>query len=103
MPYEEAVYADVSIKDGDVYRLKRANNKLCVFLDDHNRCKVYPIRPLECRIYPWVLSYKKGGLDTELHSGCPQKELAHKPHLPEVAQSIPHEWLVNYERLKISK
>ncbi len=25
----------------------------CVFLDAHNRCRVYPVRPRQCRSYPF--------------------------------------------------
>jgi hypothetical protein len=25
----------------------------CVFLDDANRCRIYPVRPLQCRTYPF--------------------------------------------------
>jgi hypothetical protein len=25
----------------------------CVFLGDDNRCRIYQVRPLQCRTYPW--------------------------------------------------
>jgi uncharacterized protein len=25
----------------------------CVFLSDHGRCRIYPVRPMQCRTYPW--------------------------------------------------
>ncbi len=31
----------------------------CVFLDPHHGCKIYPWRPLGCRLYPLVLDAEK--------------------------------------------
>ncbi len=25
----------------------------CVFLDDQHRCRIYSVRPVQCRTYPW--------------------------------------------------
>ena len=25
----------------------------CVFLQDNGRCRIYPVRPTQCRTYPW--------------------------------------------------
>ena len=25
----------------------------CVFLDDQRRCRIYSVRPVQCRTYPW--------------------------------------------------
>jgi Fe-S-cluster containining protein len=25
----------------------------CIFLDGENRCRIYEVRPLQCRTYPW--------------------------------------------------
>lgn len=33
-------------------RMAQADGR-CVFLDDTNRCRIYPVRPWQCRAYPF--------------------------------------------------
>jgi Fe-S-cluster containining protein len=33
----------------------RRTEKACIFLNENNRCAIYPARPLICRTYPFVL------------------------------------------------
>lgn len=40
--------------------LRRKNEK-CMFLDDNNRCSVYPSRPMTCRTFPYVIEYDDDG------------------------------------------
>jgi Fe-S-cluster containining protein len=40
--------------------LRRKNDK-CMFLDDNNRCRVYPSRPMTCRTFPYVIEYDDDG------------------------------------------
>lgn len=39
-------------ENGDLLRLKSGANGDCVFLAD-NRCRIYPVRPLQCRTFPF--------------------------------------------------
>jgi Fe-S-cluster containining protein len=40
--------------------LRRKNDK-CLFLDENNRCSVYPSRPMTCRTFPYVIDYSDDG------------------------------------------
>jgi Fe-S-cluster containining protein len=40
-----------------VYEMKKPQNGRCAFLDDANRCRIYPNRPLICHFYPFQLTY----------------------------------------------
>ena len=31
----------------------RLSRGRCVFLDDNRSCRIYPVRPVQCRTYPW--------------------------------------------------
>lgn len=33
--------------------LKDRADGACAMLDEHNRCKIYPVRPEKCRTYPY--------------------------------------------------
>jgi Fe-S-cluster containining protein len=40
----------------------RIRHGRCVFLDDNKRCRIYSVRPNQCRTYPWwpeVIASKK--------------------------------------------
>lgn len=50
--------------DGDVFR--------CRFLErDANTCAIYPVRPFECRLYPFLLVQSGGRSLVALHLSCP--------------------------------
>jgi len=51
------------------YRMKKRNGK-CVFLDG-KACRIYRIRPLICRFYPFSLRKKNGGYTFEVSDDCP--------------------------------
>ncbi len=34
---------------------KRPFDDACIFLDENNRCKIYPHRPRACKLYPFIL------------------------------------------------
>jgi Fe-S-cluster containining protein len=38
--------------DAETESLKMPGGR-CVFLDGDNRCRIYKVRPLQCRTYPW--------------------------------------------------
>ncbi|NLE64310.1 MAG: YkgJ family cysteine cluster protein, partial [Elusimicrobia bacterium] len=44
----------------------------CGLLDtDGHKCRTYDQRPLECRLYPFLLSFQKGVLWVCAHEACP--------------------------------
>ena len=49
---------DFAVKVGGEWRLKNINGK-CVFLGDEG-CRIYPYRPLGCRLYPLVYDEASG-------------------------------------------
>jgi len=44
----------------------------CVFLDENERCRVYPVRPTQCRTYPfWPEHIKNPAAWQALEKDCP--------------------------------
>lgn len=39
--------------DADTTGIRLGHDGRCAFLGDDNRCRVYPVRPRQCRTYPW--------------------------------------------------
>lgn len=39
--------------DRQLYSIRIAGNGRCVFLGEDKRCRIYPVRPVQCRTYPW--------------------------------------------------
>lgn len=53
------MYNDYALKD--LYQMKRQNNSNdCYFYKD-NECKIYNIRPIDCRIFPYDIKLEKDG------------------------------------------
>jgi len=77
MPFEVGKYSQeyLDTQDGELYRLGRKNG-VCAFLDYNDRCMVYDLRPIECKLYPWILYWDGDKLDVKLHDGCPQRSMA---------------------------
>ncbi|MFH1338429.1 MAG: YkgJ family cysteine cluster protein [Candidatus Omnitrophota bacterium] len=45
---------------------------VCSFLNsENNHCRIYKKRPLECRLYPFLVNYRDGKLYLSVHTGCP--------------------------------
>jgi hypothetical protein len=42
----------------------------CLFLDRHQRCTVYPVRPEHCRVYPYLWT-TYGGTELDVDLSCP--------------------------------
>jgi Fe-S-cluster containining protein len=62
LPSEERKFKKYSRKiktaKRDMFVLAKKENGNCVFLDEKtNRCSVYSKRPLECKIYPFLLDF----------------------------------------------
>ncbi|MEK6568323.1 MAG: phosphatidylglycerol lysyltransferase domain-containing protein, partial [Candidatus Omnitrophota bacterium] len=51
------------VKTNDGYRCEHLKEK-------NNRCAMYPQRPLDCRMYPFLLVRKGGNLHLGLHKSC---------------------------------
>lgn len=49
----------------------RRTEKACIFLNEQNRCMIYPVRPLICRTYPFAL--EDGALSVYACPGIGQK------------------------------
>ena len=64
-------YYDFADKDKKVLQLKKKEDGSCVFLDDNGACKIYPVRPLICRVYPFWYSNDEVIEDSNGISGCP--------------------------------
>ena len=75
---------DIYTENGNIFRLRKSSvTGFCKFLDDHQRCTIYERRPLECRFYPWIMQYDftKSTVYLQLHSSCPQNDLAPEPSI----------------------
>ena len=54
-------YYDLVSHDKKILQLKKKKDGSCIFLDKCGSCKIYSVRPLICRVYPfWYLG--KGSL-----------------------------------------
>lgn len=65
LPAEEEIFTGSSVLVRTPFRdmrvLAKGGDGRCVFLDDATRsCKIYGRRPLECRIYPFLLDFDSG-------------------------------------------
>jgi Fe-S-cluster containining protein len=57
---------------GTAYSLKELADYRCVLLDEHERCRVYPVRPTQCRTYPfWPENVKSARAWHALAKDCP--------------------------------
>jgi Fe-S-cluster containining protein len=57
---------------GTHYSLKERPDYRCVLLDDRDRCRVYPVRPTQCRTYPfWREHLKSAKAWQALAEECP--------------------------------
>ncbi|MFA5396075.1 MAG: YkgJ family cysteine cluster protein [Methanomicrobiales archaeon] len=54
----------------------RRTEKACIFLDENNRCTIYPARPLICRTYPFAL--EQGTLRVYACPGVGQRQICNK-------------------------
>lgn len=64
LPSEELKFNEKSVVVEAPYRAMRVLAKKsdgnCIFLDDKTRCTIYDQRPLECRLYPFLLDFEFG-------------------------------------------
>lgn len=62
--------------------LKQTAAGRCVFLDTNNRCAIYPIRPLVCQRFPYLLN--ENLRDVHYASSCPQRRAASREEVAAV-------------------
>jgi len=70
---KEDFYEEYTTPFGNKRKRLRKSGKRCIFLDDKMNCRIYPIRPLLCREYPFkVLFTNKNNavIDITSHCGC---------------------------------
>lgn len=86
--------------------LAKKGNGNCIFLDDKTiRCTTYSKRPLECRLYPFVLDFSKEKPDVELDKRfCPHLKTlrADKQRISALVQKqhFPRDWIDGYKTLE---
>lgn len=62
----------ISIKGGRIKTKSRGRLFCCSFFSpSRNACKIYKLRPFECRTYPFVLTSGKDGISLAAHLVCP--------------------------------
>jgi Fe-S-cluster containining protein len=102
-PFEYATFNQHLVKvEDNLYRLKRDKQTGCCVYLHNSRCLKYDIRPLECRLFPWVLQYdRKKGLHLKLHPACPSRMAPPRPSLPREVLVLPEEYWLKFEKLTV--
>ncbi len=58
--------------------IHKTHNK-CIFLNDKNQCQIYPVRPLQCRTFPfWYSHFENQKYLLELTRQCPGSNILPK-------------------------
>jgi Fe-S-cluster containining protein len=73
-------------REGKVRLLRSAGAGyfLCAFFEgENNSCKIYPMRPLECQLYPFMINRKESRVYLAVDENCPfiQDKLKEKSFL----------------------
>jgi len=89
------------IEGTTLQRLLRKEDGTCYYLQGKNHCSVYPYRPTECRLYPWILTWKEGKLDVEINFTCPEWQRFPKPTIPQAARKAPISFWIEFEQQPI--
>lgn len=89
---------DVYTENGRIFRLRRDASGGCMFLTNDRRCRIYETRPMECRLYPYIMNWdattKK--ITLELHWGCPQLLAADMPAIPDEVNLVSEEFWIDF-------
>lgn len=90
----------------DIFVLKKKENGGCTFLDNKTkRCKIYNQRPLECRLYPFLLALKKDKVGIKLDRRfCPRLKALTFDRKKLIAfvgrHRFPPDWIKGYKTLE---
>ena len=90
----------------EMWTLAKKESGNCIFLDNKaTRCTIYDERPLECRLYPFLLDFSKEKLDVKLDERfCPHLKtlLADKQKITALVQTqqFPKDWIEAYKTLE---
>lgn len=52
----QSYYYDLTMRDGKLLQLREKSDGSCFFQAGDGRCRIYPVRPLICRTYPFWLA-----------------------------------------------
>ncbi len=109
LPEEEPLFKESSFNVptplGAVKAIGSKDGKPCPYLSEDNLCKIYPVRPFDCKIWPVIMYYdsKTGDRVIYLDLQCPAvtenrlpKEVVNK--IVEVLRktNVDEEWLKRY-------
>lgn len=110
LPSEEDRFKEHSVivrtPNRELRVLAKKENGNCVFLDDKAmRCTVYGERPLECKLYPFLLDFSKEKPDAKLDRRfCPHLRTLQfgRGKISEFIKkhSFPEDWIKAYESLE---
>lgn len=92
-------FVEYCVADNGVIRLRRENG-VCCFLDESTRkCRIYNNRPIECRLYPYIIQYniKEKKISLKLHDGCSDNMNIDVPIIPKELLDVPRERLEFFE------
>lgn len=99
-------YADrIVTPQGNIHSIRKNSKGECVFYDrKQSRCKDYDARPLECRIYPFLLDFTKEEADIRLdHRFCRYLDSLEfdRSALIKLVRSydFPKDWILSYNHL----
>ncbi len=69
---EAEVIQEFTYPVGEKRSLKDRDGKACIFLDTRGRCSIYPVRPLQCRTFPfWPQNVKSEKRWHQVMEDCP--------------------------------
>ena len=86
--------------------LARGEDERCVFLDrSSSRCTIYARRPLECRIYPYLLDFSRGRVGLKLDARFCPGAAGMKPDAEGLLAAVsgrdfPPDWIKGYLALE---
>jgi Fe-S-cluster containining protein len=76
MPWEQpAQVFGLVVKKRKLQVVKQRTGGFCIFLDYECRCSIYERRPLECRLYPFLLEFKRHIVGLKVDPRCQHHEM----------------------------
>ncbi len=69
---DRAVFLERYCQQEDGWTIVRMDDPACPFLDERNRCRVYPVRPKQCATWPfWQENLTKKAWEGPVRDCCP--------------------------------